>query len=148
LDFEIPSYYSNSSVIVELGSNTGRVSATLAERDPHKTFVAIDPVHDAIEYGKKHYTRDNLTFIEDTAQNFNLEEHQLPLADLIFCYHVLHWIPREDLPQVFDNIATNLNDHGKIHITTSAQQSESILGKLVRQTMLYKPKWCRIFLHV
>ncbi len=89
-------------LVVELGCNTANVSRTLAQGHPDKTFVGIDPAKDAITIAQdKHKDTPNLHLIQDSAQSFDLEKADLPLADLIACYHVLHWIKREELESVF-----------------------------------------------
>ena len=86
-DFSGPDF----KTVVELGCCTAKISNRLAKQYKDKNFIGIDPEKNAIKFGKKKYKkRKNLTLICDSAQNFNLENHNLPLANLIVYYHVLH----------------------------------------------------------
>jgi trans-aconitate methyltransferase len=125
--------------IVEVGGNTGKVAAALAERYPDKTVVSIDPQESCIAFGRKEYPLKNLRFIQDTAQEYDLETHRIPPAQLAFCYHVLHWIPHSQLPTAFSNIIRNLAPDGTLDIVTSAQ-GENLLAQAVLKTIL-RPTW-------
>lgn len=127
--------------IIELGCNTGNVSNELAQQYPKKTFVGIDPEKNAIELGKnKHSNSENLMFIRDFAQTYDLKKCGLSLANLVGCYYVLHWIKREELPTVFKNIAKNLEKGGILNIIASAKQGNTPLTTAVRET-LFTWKW-------
>lgn len=128
--------------ILELGCNTANVSNTLAQEYPNKIFVAIDPEKDAIELGKiKHSNSKNLMFIRESAQNYDLQKCGLPLANLVGCYYVLHWIKHEELPTAFKNIAKNLAEGGILSVIASAKQDDTPLAKAVRGTLL-SFAWC------
>ena len=128
-------------LIVELGCNTANVSNKLALQHPEKTFVGIDLEEGAIELAQqKHAETQNLKLICNTAQKFNLEESGSQLADLIACYHVLHWIKREELESVFENIAANLAPGGILDLSSSAKQETRDITKAIRWTLI-KPKW-------
>ena len=128
-------------LIVELGCNTANVSNHLAQQHPEKTFVGIDPEKGAIELAQqKHANTKNLHPICDTAQKFNLEESNFQLAHLIACYHVLHWIKREELEVVFENIAANLAPGGILDLSSSAKQNTTNLTKAAIWTFT-KPQW-------
>jgi trans-aconitate methyltransferase len=136
-DFSLPQF----KTIVELGCNTANVSNTLAQRFPDKTFVGIDPEIDAINLGmKKHANSKNVRLICDYAQKYRLQDHDIPLADFVGCYHVLHWIPREDQQGVFNNVAANLAANGIVDVSTSAKQKEDLVTTAVIRTIM-KPKW-------
>jgi trans-aconitate methyltransferase len=136
-DFSLPQF----KTIVELGCNTANVSNTLAQQYPDKTFVGIDPEIDAINLGtKKHANSKNVRLICDYAQKYKLQDHNIPLANFVGCYHVLHWIPREDQQSVFNNVAANLAENGIVDVSTSAKQEEDLVTKAVISTIV-KPKW-------
>lgn len=128
--------------IVELGSNTANVSAHLAETYPQKTIVAIDPESAAIELARtKHENAKNLKCICDTAQKFSLKEHSISPANFVGCYHVLHWIPRDELQQVFNNTAANMAENGILDVSMSAKQRDTSLTKAVLKTFLNFKYW-------
>jgi trans-aconitate methyltransferase len=134
-DLSLPHF----KTIVELGCNTANVSNILAQQHPDKTFVGIDPELDAINLAKqKHPNNKNLLLICDNAQKYSLPYHNIPLANFIGCYHVLHWIPREEQQNVFDNSAANLADNGIIDVSASAKQDDTSLTKAVLKTILTK----------
>jgi trans-aconitate methyltransferase len=136
-DLSLPHF----KTIVELGCNTANISNTLAQRYPDKTFVGIDPEIDAINLAiQKHSHSKNLVLICDNAQKYSLPRYNIPLANFIGCYHVLHWIPREEQQNVFNNSAANLADNGIIDVSSSAKQENTSLTKAVLKTIL-KPKW-------
>lgn len=132
---------SHGSTVVELGCNTARVSHALAQRYPQHQFVGIDPSAAALACAiQKYHDQPNLRFIQDAAQTYDLNKEGFGQADLVACYHVMHWIQREQLPNVFQNIATNLAPNGILDISTSAQQETSTITCAVRDTFM-KPKW-------
>ena len=123
--------------IVELGCNTANISNTLAQKYPDKIIVGIDPEKDAIELAsKKHKSSKNLRLICDYAQTYKLQKYELPLANFVACHHVLHWVPRNDLPKTFENIYKNLANGGILNIIASAKQGDTALTKAIRGTIL------------
>ena len=135
--------------IVELGCNTANISNTLAQKYPDKIIVGIDPEKDAIELAsKKHKSSKNLRLICDYAQTYKLQNYEIPLANFVGCYYVLHWIERKDLPIAFKNIVSNLEKGGILNIIASAKQEDTPLTKAVIETLLswkWSQYWATFF---
>lgn len=134
---------SNYRTILELGCDTADISKGLAQKFPDTLCIAIDCNQPAIDYAqKKHHGLQNLKILYDFAQIFDLKEHNLPLADLIACYHVIHAIKRKDLTHTFNNIAANLNIHGTVDMNTAAKTEEpSNITTAIRKTLIHSSKW-------
>jgi trans-aconitate methyltransferase len=139
---------STTRTIIDLGCATANVSNTLAQRYPQAQVIALDADERLITYAqKKHAHTPNLTLICAHAQNCRLHELNIPLADLIICYHTLHWIPRKQVQEVFNNIAAHLAPAGIADITACAPQSNSRLAQAICTTMM-QPSWHTFLAHI
>ena len=100
--------------ILDLGCGTGELSAYLAELvGPEGKVVAVDPDKGRILLGHQSYSEvKNLSFVEGSASNFpGIRSESF---DIIFCNHVIHWIP--DKQELFNNMFESIKHGGKIAI--------------------------------
>ena len=122
-------------VIVDLGCLVGKTTNYLAELCPGATVVGVDPEEKAINYAREHYaTKKNTLFICKRGQDYKLSDHNLYPADFVACYHVLHWIGREELPKLFENVNQNMKRGAILDLVTSAQQETTNLFRAAKET--------------
>ena len=126
-------------VIVDLGCCVGKTTKYLAEKYPEAVVVGVDPEENAIKYANETCKeQDNMQFMHARGQDYDLSKYNLELADFVACYHVLHWIDRNELPRVFDNVIRNLVPGGTVDVVTSARQGTTNLTKAVLWTAVTK----------
>ncbi len=105
--------------ILDLGCGTGFLSNVLAELvGPKGLVVAVDPDVERLAVAKSRYTKNNLHFIEGSAEDFPRDDY-----DIIFCNHVLHWVRKRST--VFAKMAGLVKPGGKIAFNYTIQHSHS-----------------------
>jgi len=100
-------FIKDDSLVYELGSSTGKLIYSLAKKNLFRkeaSFVAIEIEKDMVDYGKQKYDLNNLEFICDDINIFDLQK-----SDLIVSYYTVQFIHPKFRQILIDKIYNALN---------------------------------------
>lgn len=101
------------SVVVDLGSGSGEFSARLATSVPAGKVIGIELDPSMLE-SAQHYAGPNLQFVHASAEELDrVVDHGS--VDLVVSRAMLHWLPLESYPRVFEAVRTVLRPGGWFH---------------------------------
>ncbi len=122
--------------VLDLACGTGNISAKLATIVPKGTVLGTDIADSNIVLARKNHTASNLSFKTESAQNLNDGNEY----DLVFFNAALHFIPKADKPQMFNNIFNALKPGGVVAIR-STQKDGDFPYKKALLAVLRSKKW-------
>ena len=99
--------------IMDFGCGDGKVTALLADMYPEVNFVGFDYSQDFIDFAKKKYQKNNLSFFSVDLVNEDFPVN-LSLADSIFSWGVIYYINPCNLENVQSKLFKQLKLNGKI----------------------------------
>ena len=106
-----------NKLILELGCGTGRISFAIAEK-VHE-LISIDIDTKAIEEASQKNTHENVTFLVENIENFNLGRK----FDLILSIGV-GYMYLKDIPNAVKNISHHLKEEGLFLLLCSSPEDE------------------------
>ncbi len=136
-------FFDEIQSILDVGCGDGQVTARLAKRFPHVSFVGCDISQAMIDFAAKKYPPSeypNLTFIVKDACHLD----DLETFDRIISFSALHWI--SDQKQALSSIYKVLKPQGKALIRTTPKSSNNDF-KAVSLKVIVSFKWVSHFLN-
>lgn len=109
--------------VLDLGIGEGNNSIPLAELGYNVT--GIDYSEKALEICKK--SSSNIRLIHDDIRNFNIETNKY---DLIMSRNVLHFLHKDDVLNIINNIKFGLKKSGLVYISLFSTEDPSLSFKL------------------
>lgn len=107
-----------TDVVVDVGSGSGEFTAQIAELASEGTVTGVEPDPSMLEAARRH-VEPNLRFVQGSAEE--LDRIIDPSSvDLVISRAVLHWIPLERYPRVFEAAYDVLRPGGWFHSESAA----------------------------
>jgi trans-aconitate 2-methyltransferase len=125
--------------VLDLGCGDGRRTADLAARVPHGHVLGFDASPLMIEAAAP-LRRQGLDFACMRAQ----ELAAVAEFDVVVSLNALHWVPRDELPDVFRRISRSLRDRGRV-VVQLVGGSERISLEDVAMRVAYSARWADRF---
>lgn len=122
--------------ILDIGCGTGELAFHIANLVPRGHVVGIDSSESMIEFAKKKFFLNNLTFIKINALDISFTEK----FDLITSTFCLHWIANK--LKMFIQAFAHLKKNGRIYFLMPLENE--ILAR-VRKQLMTKPFWLPFF---
>ena len=93
------------TLVIQIGSSSGREIAWLAQRHPHHRYVGIDPYPDVIEVSRRYHALPNLTFVAASARAIPglIADRIEPV--LLFSSGSLQYAQPEHVAKLFEELA-------------------------------------------
>jgi SAM-dependent methyltransferase len=104
---------SSPSVVVEMGSGTGRMLVELATEHPHTQFIGVEPLSDYVEFGRRLIAErglDNVQLQVATAEGMGTLVPRCT-TDLVISSDILHHVT--SVPVVVRNVRATLRAAGR-----------------------------------
>jgi trans-aconitate methyltransferase len=132
-------FFKDSHKILDIGCGDGKLTALFAVHLPNASVIGCDVSPKMIDYARKHYTSNNLTFIEKSAENLDFETQ----FDTIISFNCLHWI--QDQKRAFHQILQALKPGGKaLLVATPASPNNDF--KTICRNVILSFRWLFSFL--
>lgn len=99
--------------VIDLGCGSGEFTARLAELVPSGRVIGVEQDRSMLEAARRH-ARPGLEFVEASAETFDglFDERSI---DKVFSRAMLHWIPMDGYPRVFEAVFRVLRPGGWFH---------------------------------
>lgn len=101
-------------MVVDLGCGSGEFTARLAALAPRGHVTGVDRDASMLEAAKRH-TAANLTFLRAAAQDID-RVVQPESVDVVVSRAMLHWLPPEQHPALYDAVLRVLRPGGVFHL--------------------------------
>jgi hypothetical protein len=125
------------SIVVQIGSSSGREIAWLAERNPTHTYIGTDIYPEVIAYSSKHHNLPNLSFERYSAKEIsNLLNKHKDKKIILFSSGSLQYVQPEHLETFFNSI-NRFPKHEIILLEPGKGNPEKIKGSLWRGNFSY-----------
>lgn len=123
------------SIALELNCGTADAIKELAQSFPSNTFIAVDDNKKVIERLCREREQNNITFICDALQTYNLKKQGFNKANIVVWCKGVHHTKESDINNILTNIANNLADNGTIVIQCKKVQEDDLLEKTVSDVL-------------
>lgn len=104
----------DGEVVVDLGCGSGEFTAKVAALVPHGRVIGVDPSASMLEVARQH-PAPNLSFLESAAEAVD-EVVEAGSVDVVLSRAMLHWLPPDRHPRLFEAIRTVLRPGGVVHV--------------------------------
>ncbi|MFP3915180.1 MAG: class I SAM-dependent methyltransferase [Actinomycetota bacterium] len=99
--------------IVDLGCGSGEFTARVAESVPTGRVIGVEPDPSMLQAARRH-SRPGLEFLQASAETFD-DLFAEGSIDKVLSRAMLHWIPMDDYPRVFQAVFRVLRPGGWFH---------------------------------
>jgi SAM-dependent methyltransferase len=122
---------SDRDTVVDLGCGSGEFTAKVAGLVPGGRVVGVEPDPSMLEVARRH-TAPNLTFVQASGERVD-DVVDAGTADLVVSRAMLHWLPQDRHPRLFEAIRTVLRPGGVVHVEGAAPGNIPRIVPLLRE---------------